>query len=820
MNALENKMIDWLQGNSTEEESGKAIINFLSISAIMICLTFAVINFAQNNTAMIKVDIAVVGLCLLVFVLNFFGNFQVSRSYFFVLANGSLLAISWLTPSNNGYFLYYFPVIVATFIIFEHNANRNLLLFNGLTLLAAVVSMLMITYYDLPVSEQLERYSAINLAVNFISSLITTGILLVFWQLKSKVAKEAYLAETSRINSLIENNREGIWMIDREFRIIAFNQVFVQFCHAAYGKTPRKGMKLEELANDTEEKDFWFTKYQRAYDNGRFTDDFHYSRNGFQTILKMSFNPIFNLKNELIGISCYAKDITRRMTEAEALQQQKRKLQEMATALQESEKRYELAIKGANSGIWDWDITTNQVFHSPIWENMLGYQGSELPDMDINFVWSLIHPDDRERAKTALQNHLKENLPYKEEIRIRRKDGTYRWYLEIGQAQWNEKGAPERMVGSITDITSRKEAEESNRSNSQLLSMILDNLPVVICRLDAEGNIVRLKGSALNKMKITAKDQIGKRANSFIPSFQSEFLQRVKEEGIVRFESCLNIDGKNIFFDNALFMEGEDRYIGFSIDITPMHHFQEELVAQNHMLEKANEELDRFVYSASHDLRAPLKSILGLIKIAGIDTQDAQQHLYLDMIRQSVAKLETFIEDIVEYSRNSRLEITPEQIDFTVMVNEVMENLRFLPQAEQIKLKLNIPENLSFYSDVWRIQTLLNNLLSNAVKYHDFSKENPFIAVSVHYLPAGNGLPEAIELKVEDNGKGIAPEYHSRIFDMFFRATESSNGSGLGLYIVREIMEKLHAKMNFISAEDVGTTFKIQIPFLPAPSAE
>lgn len=224
-------------------------------------------------------------------------------------------------------------------------------------------------------------------------------------------------------------------------------------------------------------------------------------------------------------------------------------------------------------------------------------------------------------------------------------------------------------------------------------------------------------------------------------------------------------------------------------------------------LKTLNEELDRFVYIASHDLRAPLTSILGLIGILSETESSVQdQEAYLGLIQKSVNKLDLFIQNIVDYSRNSRMDVKFAEVSLEEESKSIMDGLSYLQGTQQIKFEIDIQQETPFISDGTRVKIILNNFLSNAVKYHDLSKESPFV-----HLKAAVTEREAV-ISVVDNGKGIAEEFHSKLFDMFFRASVDQTGSGIGLYIVQEMANRLGAQISFVSEPGEGSTFTIHIP--------
>lgn len=234
------------------------------------------------------------------------------------------------------------------------------------------------------------------------------------------------------------------------------------------------------------------------------------------------------------------------------------------------------------------------------------------------------------------------------------------------------------------------------------------------------------------------------------------------------------------------------------------YHSQKSVLDKNDQLQKANAELDRFVYSASHDLRAPLSSLLGLIEVAKMDHAGVDH--YLDMMKTKIHDLEEFIKEIISYSRNARMEVKRQPVNLRQTVEEVTEALTFSVGNPDIRVENMVSENMILHTDTMRLKIVLSNLIDNSLKYRDDNKEKPFIRI------------EAVErddvklIIVKDNGLGIDQIYLDKIFHMFFRASENSKGSGLGLYIVKETLNKINGSIQVESSLGTGTTFMVRIP--------
>lgn len=232
-----------------------------------------------------------------------------------------------------------------------------------------------------------------------------------------------------------------------------------------------------------------------------------------------------------------------------------------------------------------------------------------------------------------------------------------------------------------------------------------------------------------------------------------------------------------------------------------------ELLKKNEELKILNEELDTFVYRSSHDLRAPLTSVLGLSSLIENET-DLHKIYYLNfLIKESVERLLKVTDDMADYSRNSRTHIQEEDVNFYELIDEAISSHHFMENFHRLKIKVDIQISDTLIKlDKKRIAILINNSLSNAIKYQDTNKEFSYLNISVIQKD------KTIQLIFEDNGVGIAEEYHDKIFEMFYRANAYSLGSGLGLYIVKGIVEKLNGKVELISAPEKGSTFIFSFP--------
>jgi signal transduction histidine kinase len=220
-------------------------------------------------------------------------------------------------------------------------------------------------------------------------------------------------------------------------------------------------------------------------------------------------------------------------------------------------------------------------------------------------------------------------------------------------------------------------------------------------------------------------------------------------------------------------------------------------------LNKINKELDSFLYSTSHDLRSPIASILGITNIARLELTDETAKRYMDMIDNRIKRLDLVISDILKLSRSKKIDLKIEAIDFNALLKDVIADVKFNENAPAIRLDYTAQPDHVFSSDYQQMKIILGNLIANAVKYHDVNKPDPMIRVEF------SRMGRSVKISVEDNGQGIRPEALPKIFDMFYRASTNADGTGLGLYIVKEALSKINGTISVTSEYSKGSRFII-----------
>lgn len=351
------------------------------------------------------------------------------------------------------------------------------------------------------------------------------------------------------------------------------------------------------------------------------------------------------------------------------------------------------------------------------------------------------------------------------------------------------------------------------------LRSILDNSDRMTWLMNTRFELIDFNSAFINEIKRRYK------VNPKINDNVLDFISNDRERGVwqERFDAAM--EGRaGIYLDQDM-IDGEERVYeiktfpiqeigkikGVSVfieDITQLKHSQLKLIEKNRDLQKVNSELDSFVYRVSHDLRAPLTSILGLISLMKIETSQEKIGEYIGLQEKSILKLDLFIKEIINLSRNSRLGITVSEIDFEELVNEIYESQHYSSSSDNIQRLVEVEDGIHFFTDRQRLSIILNNLISNGLKYVNPHEANPLVKVRV------SSAEEKCVIEVIDNGIGISETFLPKIFEMFFRATQEFSGSGLGLYIVKETVEKLKGKITVKSKMRQGSVFKVVLPNL------
>ena len=226
----------------------------------------------------------------------------------------------------------------------------------------------------------------------------------------------------------------------------------------------------------------------------------------------------------------------------------------------------------------------------------------------------------------------------------------------------------------------------------------------------------------------------------------------------------------------------------------------------NSELKTTNKELDHFVYSVSHDLTAPLKSIKGLVSLSTLTQDQAEHRTYFNKIEDSVRKLEQFIVEVLDFSHVKRVEADYQRIDMQELIADIIEDVRYMDGFDAVEIDFSSLTVGEIINDKTSVRVILANLIGNAIAYRK-KNENHSAKITITSRKKGS----EVSIMVSDNGEGIKPEILKRIFEMFYRGTTSSKGSGLGLYIASEAAQKIKGKITVESEFGMGSVFTLHL---------
>lgn len=338
----------------------------------------------------------------------------------------------------------------------------------------------------------------------------------------------------------------------------------------------------------------------------------------------------------------------------------------------------------------------------------------------------------------------------------------------------------------------------------------------IVSITDQYGNITRVNDnfcliSGYSREELIGKDHRMMKSGFHPPSFIARLYKTLSEGHPWRGEfKNRRKDGSYFWVDMTVvpFLDENSKayqYIAIQSDITLRRFAEEELQKNLEELQRTNAELDRFVYSISHDLRSPITSIRGLISLIKDESEENSTLQHTNMIADRVDRLDNFIKNVLNYSRIKRSEMEPQEFHPGEITREIIDSLSGVKAMNDIRFDVNIKMHCPFATDRQSFSTIMENLISNAIKFQDQSKRSK--KVSIIGVADASGL----QLQVADNGISIEEKHQSQIFNMFFRIAGTTEGTGIGLYIVKQTVEKLGGRVDVESEPGEGTTIIVHL---------
>ncbi len=505
--------------------------------------------------------------------------------------------------------------------------------------------------------------------------------------------------------------------------------------------------------------------------------------------------------------------------------------------LRHSEERFELAMQGANDGVWDINFLTDEVYFSPRWKQMLGYQDDELPN--IQDTWrDRIHPDDYDLVMHTRSAYLQRLLSHYEFVhRLKHRDGHYLPILTRGIAVWDEQGRPCRMVGTHMDLSMLQETQRELLQvrryildQEQQIQAMLNISPDSIVVINDKGVIEALNPATEQLFGYAKQDLLGKNVKVLINVEDARqhdyYIQRYVETGKRHMSNrSRELAGVHrtgtvvpILLSIGEFeVRGQKKFAAFVHDISKQKQTERELQRARDVAEAANQSKSIFLATMSHEVRTPLNGILGMAELLREMGLTEEQQRYLDNIRLSGQSLLTIINDILDFSRleSNRLSLHATDFKLSTLVQETIDVFTPLVEAKglQFNLEFDPQQDYTVCADPQRLKQILNNFINNALKF----TEHGSIMLRVQLKSITSNQLDVL-FEVIDTGIGIDSSALQHLFQPFSQVDDSSTrrygGSGLGLAICKRLVTMFNGHIGVDSVPRQGSRFWFQIPLL------
>lgn len=480
---------------------------------------------------------------------------------------------------------------------------------------------------------------------------------------------------------------------------------------------------------------------------------------------------------------------------------------DMERQLRIREERLTMALEATSDGLWDWNLVTGAVFFSPRYFRMLGYEPGDFePSYE---SWKgLVHPADIDRVEGLIQAHIREQVGYEVEFRMRRQDGSWCWILARGKVMDRAAdGTALRLVGTHQDITSRKDAEQALRQSEERYRVLAEALPegIFVEQVQHERTcLVYVNPAGLRMLGYDSLEDLGR--VGFNDVFGGDYSPRDVYlsmddtdfspvfEGVLQRRDGTVLDVEVIFMKTVF--EGIPALLGAARDVTELKSLRDKADRMAHLAA-----LGELSATIAHEIRNPLGSVsLNLEYLADRFNMREEEPEACEDTRVGIQRIQKIIKGILDYARPSMPQLREE--DIHLVLDSSVHAVESAFRAGEVMLIRNYAEGLPMVMvDANQLVQVFVNLFMNAMQSMPAGGE---VMVTTG---SANGF---VEIQIEDAGKGISEADLERIFNPFF--TTRTDGIGLGLAVVFRIIEQHHGRIFVESEVGEGTTFTIRLP--------
>jgi len=618
----------------------------------------------------------------------------------------------------------------------------------------------------------------------------------------NSVKKQLDLLEQT-IKTTFESTPYDYWLLDAEGKFILQNN------HSIQNFGDLKGKNFKDLDDSPEFLAKWKTDFEKLKKGEAVTREQNYFVNQYEKHFYSIITPVKQNK-EVMAIVGLSIDVTERIKDENT---RLRNEQELKTLLENSPDiiaRVDLDLK-----ITFINKTIGKITPTP-------------PSFFIGKTYAELGMEQKEYEgfKDQLDKAIKERIPVEFENDYQSRQGYISFSIRL-VPEFSSNGEVVSVLIISRETTGLEKVRNQLLENQNRLSGIMSNIPGAVfkCKYDKDwtmefisDGVKQLSGYAANELvhnKVLSFQNLMHQGDRARIWEEVQLATNTQDNYLVEYR-IITKDGKIkwVWEQGRIVKNGDfsESLEGVIIDITERKDFEEALKKSESELKKTNAELEAYIYKASHDLRGPLASIIGLAMVAEMEIKEEQAFQFIQLIRNRTERLNDTLTNLLDLVKVKQKILEAERINAEDLVSEIIDNLKSKVGISNIEFHKNLPFKELYY-DPFILTNILHNLIENSIDFKQ-SVDSPQISISM------SNEADGIRINIEDNGIGIREDIIEKIFTMFYRGHDKSTGSGLGLYIVKSSVDKVSGTIDVKSEPNKGSRFSIFLPCIDGNQSE